>query len=233
MIMPIRRMRLFLIFLSSLSSGVFLLAQSSSAPPASPDQKDPLLRPLPPKKRDAHKKELQQYEKWLKDTAVSLIITDEERDAFLKLSNNAERDTFIEQFWVRRDPTPDTSENEYKEEYDRRVAYANEHFAAGTPGWKTDRGRIYILHGPPDSIDSHPMGGPYQRTAEEGGGETSTFPFEIWRYRHLDGIGEEIELEFVDSCNCGSYHSTLDRGEKDPFWAITASPRNLSGWRRK
>jgi len=217
MTMPFRMLRLSLTFLCFIFSGVLLLAQSSSTSPASPDQQDPLKRPLSAKKRDAHKKELQQYEKWLKDTPVSLIITDEERGAFLKLSNNAERDNFIEQFWVRRDPTPDTSENEYKEEYDRRVAYANEHFAAGTLGWKTDRGRIYIIHGAPDSIDSHPMGGPYQRTAEEGGGETSTYPFEIWRYRHLDGIGEELEIEFVDTCNCGAYHMTLDRGEKDAF----------------
>ncbi len=209
-----RLLRLPLVFFCFISSGVLLLAQSSSAPPAAPDPQYPLQRSLPTNKRDAHKKELQQYKKWLNEQ-VPYIITDEERNAFLRLSNNAERDNFIEQFWLRRDPTPDTSENEYKEEYDRRVAYANEHFAAGMPGWKTDRGRMYIIHGAPDSIDSHPMGGPYQRTAEEGGGETSTFPFEIWRYRHIDGIGEELEIEFVDTCHCGAYHNTLNRGEKD------------------
>src|SRR5262249_33896651 len=116
-----------------------------------------------------------------------------------------------------RNPNPDSEQNEYKDEYERRRAYANEHFAAGMPGWKTDRGRIYILHGAPDSIESHPAGGPYLRPAEEGGGETVTYPFEIWRYRHLDGIGEEIEIEFVDRCGCGEYHMTIDRGEKDPF----------------
>ena len=154
------------------------------------------------------------YKKWL-DEDVRWIITDEEMSAFKKLSNNAERDQFIEEFWQRRDPTPDTAENEYKEEHYRRIAYANEHFAAGMPGWKTDRGRIYIMYGKPDSIDAHPMGGPYQRPAEEGGGETETYPFEVWRYRYLEGIGQEIEIEFVDDCNCGAYEMTMDRSKKD------------------
>jgi GWxTD domain-containing protein len=154
------------------------------------------------------------YKKWL-DEDVRWIITDEELSAFKKLSNNAERDTFIEGFWQRRDPTPDTAENEFKEEHYRRIAYANEHFPAGIPGWRTDRGRIYIMYGPPTSIDAHPMGGPYQRPAEEGGGQTETFPFETWRYRYLEGIGQEIEIEFVDDCNCGAYEMTLDRSKKD------------------
>jgi GWxTD domain-containing protein len=154
------------------------------------------------------------YKKWL-DEDVRWIITDEELSAFKKLSNNAERDTFIETFWQRRDPTPDTAENEYKEEHYRRIAYANEHFAAGIPGWRTDRGRIYIMYGKPDSTDSHPMGGPYQRPAEEGGGQTETYPFEVWRYRYLDGIGQEIEIEFVDDCSCGAYEMTMDRSKKD------------------
>jgi GWxTD domain-containing protein len=154
------------------------------------------------------------YKKWLEED-VRWIITDEELSTFKKLSNNAERDQFIEAFWRRRDPTPDTAENEYKEEHYRRIAYANEHYAAGIPGWKTDRGRIYIMYGPPSTIDSHPMGGPYQRPAEEGGGQTTTFPFEVWRYRYLEGVGQEIEIEFVDDCSCGAYEMTLDRSKKD------------------
>ena len=106
-------------------------------------------------------------------------------------------------------------ENEFKEEHYRRIAYANEHFAAGIPGWKTDRGRIYIMYGPADEIESHPSGGTYERPMEEGGGETSTFPFEDWRYRYLEGIGQEIIIEFVDTCMCGDYHMTMDRSEKD------------------
>src|SRR5215472_9360741 len=154
------------------------------------------------------------YKKWL-DEDVRYIITDEERSAFKQLSNDEERDNFIEAFWARRDPTPDTVENEFKEEHYSRIAYANEHFAAGIPGWKTDRGRMYIMYGKPDEIESHPSGGTYERPMEEGGGETSTYPFETWRYRYLEGIGQEIIIEFVDTCMCGDYHMTLDRSEKD------------------
>jgi GWxTD domain-containing protein len=180
---------------------------------------DPLKRPLTEKEKKerakALRKELgQTYKKWL-DEDVRWIITDEEREAFVKLSNDEERDQFIEQFWLRRDPTPDTVENEYKEEHYRRIAYANEHFAAGIPGWKTDRGRIYIMFGPADQVDSHPSGGYYERPQEEGGGSTSTYPFETWRYRYLEGIGQEIEIEFVDDCMCGTYEMTMDRSKKD------------------
>lgn len=177
-------------------------------------EEDPLARPRPDTKGATIEKLGGVYKKWL-DEDVRWIITDEELHAFKKLSTNAERDQFMEQFWLRRDPTPDTAENEYKEEHYRRIAYANEHFAAGIPGWRTDRGRIYIMFGPADSIDSHPMGGPYQRPAEEGGGQTETFPFEVWRYRYLEGIGQEIEIEFVDDCSCGAYEMTMDRSKKD------------------
>ena len=143
------------------------------------------------------------------------IITDNERKAFMQLSNNEERDQFIEAFWQRRNPNPDSEDNEFKDEHYRRIEYANEHFPAGKPGWMTDRGRIYIVYGPPDEIDSHPSGGTYERPMEEGGGETSTYPFEDWRYRYLEGIGQEVIIEFVDTCMCGDYHMTLDRSEKD------------------
>jgi len=182
-------------------------------------QTDPLKRPIPEKQRKANAKALKielskTYKKWL-DEDVRWIITDQERSAFMQLSNDEERDQFIEAFWQRRDPTPDTEENEFKEEHYRRIAYANEHYAAGIPGWKTDRGRMYIVFGPADQIDSHPSGGAYQRPMEEGGGETSTFPFETWRYRYLEGIGQEVIIEFVDTCMCGDYHMTMDRSEKD------------------
>jgi GWxTD domain-containing protein len=183
------------------------------------DEIDPLKRAPSEKQKKQQKKSLKielskTYKKWLNEDVV-WIITDEERAAFKQLSNDEERDNFIEAFWQRRDPTPDTEENEYKEEHYRRIAYANEHFAAGVPGWKTDRGRIYIMYGPADEVDSHPSGGTYERPIEEGGGETSTFPFEDWRYRYLEGIGQEVIIEFVDSCMCGDYHMTLDRSEKD------------------
>jgi len=201
-------------------------AQSSSAPSQDQDKQpgnkqtlDPLKRPVSEKQKKENAKALKQelsktYKKWL-DEDVRWIITDEERAAFKQLSNDEERDQFIEAFWQRRDPTPDTEENEFKEEHYRRIAYANEHFAAGIPGWKTDRGRIYIMYGPPDEIDAHPSGGTYDRPMEEGGGTTSTYPFEDWRYRYLEGIGQEVMIEFVDTCMCGDYHMTINRGEKD------------------
>ena len=180
---------------------------------------DPLKRPLSDKQKKANARSLRQelsktYKKWL-DEDVRWIITDDEQKAFMQLSNDEERDNFIEAFWQRRDPTPDTEENEFKEEHYRRIAYANEHFAAGIPGWKTDRGHMYIVFGPADEIESHPSGGSYERPMDEGGGETSTFPFEQWRYRYIEGIGQEVIIEFVDTCMCGDYHMTMDRSEKD------------------
>jgi GWxTD domain-containing protein len=198
-------------------------AQATTDSASAQDQKDksvdPLKRPLSAKQKKENAKALKQelgktYRKWL-DEDVRWIISDEERAAFKQLSNDEERDNFIEAFWQRRDPTPDTVENEFKEEHYRRMAYANEHFAAGIPGWKTDRGKMYIMYGPPDEIESHPSGGTYERPMDEGGGTTSTFPFEQWRYRYLEGIGQEVIIEFVDTCMCGDYHMTLDRSEKD------------------
>jgi GWxTD domain-containing protein len=193
----------------------------AAAAPAK-DQGDPMKRPLSDKQKKANAKALKQelgstYKKWLNQD-VRWIITPEELSAFKQLSNDEERDQFIENFWLRRDPTPDTPENEYKEEHYRRIAYANEHFPAGKPGWMTDRGRIYIVFGAPDEIDSHPSGGTYNRPMEEGGGETSTYPFETWRYRYIEGLGshsQEVMIEFVDSCMCGDYHMTIDPNEKD------------------
>lgn len=192
-------------------------SKDSKSPAAT--QQDPLNRELTTEQKKKNEKRFKQevgetYKKWL-DNDVRWIITPEEMTAFKALSNDEERDNFIEQFWLRRDPTPDTVENEFKEEHYRRIEYANEHFASGIPGWRTDRGRTYIVFGPPDSIDAHPSGGTYNRPQEEGGGTTSTYPFETWRYRYLDGIGQEIEIEFVDDCMCGKYEMTIDRSKKD------------------
>src|SRR5437868_11842014 len=195
-------------------------------------QADPLKRPIGEKQKKENAKALKQelgktYKKWL-DEDVRWIISDEERAAFKQLSNDEERDQFIEGFWQRRDPTPDTAENEFKEEHYARIAYANEHLAAGIPGWKTERGRMYIIYGKPDEIESHPAGGQYERPMEEGGGSTSTFPFEQWRYRYLEGVGQEVIIEFVDTCMCGEYHMTMDRSEKD---ALLMTPNGgLTMW---
>ncbi|MBZ5535710.1 MAG: GWxTD domain-containing protein [Acidobacteriia bacterium] len=186
----------------------FLLTGSASlADKKSKDQKER-------EKSLKAEKEGKFYKDWLQKD-VTYIITDEERKAFKNLSTDEERDQFIEQFWLRRDPTPDTQENEYKEEHYRRIAYANEHYGSGIPGWKADRGRIYIMYGPADEIESHPSGGSYERPTEEGGGSTSTYPFEIWRYRYIEGIGNEVLLEFVDPTMSGEYHLTIDPSEKD------------------
>jgi GWxTD domain-containing protein len=189
---------------------------------AAGEEPDPLKRQRSDKERaDAIKgtrRELSHaYQSWLEQD-VTYIISDEERKAFHNLSNDEERDAFIENFWLRRNPNPDSPENEFREEHYRRIAYANEHYAAGKPGWKTDRGHIYISFGPPDDIDAHPGGGAYERPRDEGGGFTTTYPFEIWTYRHLEGIGDNVQVEFVDTCQCGEFHFTLDRGEKDA-WA--------------
>src|SRR2546422_1423870 len=192
---------------------------------------DPLKRSITKKQKKQNAKSLKQelsktYKKWM-DEDVRWIITDEERAAFKQLSNDEERDQFIEAFWQRRDPTPDTVENEFKEEHYRRMAYANEHFPAGIPGWKTDRGQMYIKFGPPDEIESHPSGGSYQRPMDEGGGQTSTFPFEQWRYRYLEDIGQEVIIEFVDTCMCGDYHMTMDRSEKDALLYVPGAGATL------
>jgi GWxTD domain-containing protein len=183
------------------------------------ERPDPLKRRLSDKeeaqRRKAVRNELSpEDKKWLNED-VRWIITDEEAKAFKNLSNEEERQQFIEMFWQRRNPNPDSPENEFRDEHYARIAYANEHFAAGKPGWMTDRGHIYIAFGKPDSIDSHPSGGSYERPMEEGGGNTSTFPFEVWHYRYLAGVGDNIDIEFVDSCMCGDYHATIDRSEKD------------------
>lgn len=154
------------------------------------------------------------YRMWL-DEDVVYIMTEEEKAVFLKLTADDERDRFIEQFWARRNPDPSTPGNAFKEEHYRRIQYANERFAAGIPGWRTDRGRVYIEFGKPDRIESHPNGGPYERKAHEGGGRTSTFPFEIWEYRHIDGVGDDIELEFVDDRGGNLYRLTMDPQDKD------------------
>lgn len=159
------------------------------------------------------------YKKWVSQD-VAYIITPDEKRAFNALKTNEERENFIANFWARRDPNPDTEENEFKEEYFERIAYANEHYASGIPGWKTDRGRIYITWGKPDGIESHPSGGSYDRPSYEGGGTTSTYPFETWFYRHLDGVGDGIEIEFVDPTGTGEYRIARNADEKDALATV-------------
>jgi len=167
------------------------------------------------------------YKDWL-EKDVAYIITDEERKAFKKLQTDDERERFIEEFWRRRDPDPDTNENEYREEYYERIAYANEHFASGIPGWKTDRGRIWIMYGKPDETESHPAGGAYNRESYEGGGSTSTYPFERWFYRYLAGVGSGIEIEFVDPTGSGEYRIARNPDEKDALLHVPGAGLTLA-----
>lgn len=167
------------------------------------------------------------YKDWL-EKDVAYIITDEERKAFKKLATDDERERFIEEFWRRRDPDPDTDENEYREEYYERIAYANEHYASGIPGWKTDRGRIYIQWGKPDEVETHPSGGTYNRESYEGGGSTSTYPFERWFYRYLPGVGSGIEIEFVDPTGSGEYRIARNPDEKDALLHVPGAGLTLA-----
>ena len=208
-------------FLASFTLFSFLFSQlaalADDKKPA--QQRETVAKPMTDKQKkrqeDKLRKELETpYKKWMNEEVV-YIISDEERKAFKAFTTDEERQQFIEGFWLRRDPTPDTEENEYREEHYRRIAYANERFASGIPGWKTDRGRMYIAYGPPDEIESHPSGGSYQRPYEEGGGNTSTFPFEKWRYRYIEGIGNDVNIEFVDTTMSGEYRMTMDPSEKD------------------
>jgi GWxTD domain-containing protein len=211
------------LFLFVALAGVAVCAPRASAQGEShadqPTQADKKAAKDAAKQRSKRDKELyneldSQYKKWLNEDVI-YIISPEERSAFLHLQTNEEREQFIEQFWQRRNPDPDSAENTFKEEHYRRIAYTNEHFSSGIPGWKTDRGRIYIMWGPADEVQSHPSGGSYDRPASEGGGETSTYPFEDWRYRYLEGIGENVEIEFVDPTMSGEYKLTTDPSEKD------------------
>src|SRR5215472_16590213 len=208
------------------------VAQQGQVPPA--QSADPTAAPTPQKLTKDQKKKMgkvlkeldAQYKLWLNEDVV-YIITPEERTAFLQLSTSEEREQFIEQFWLRRSTNPDLPDNDFKEEHYRRIAYTNEHFASGIPGWKTDRGRIYIIWGPADEVDSHPTGGTYDRPMEEGGGSTSTYPWETWRYRYLEGIGNNIILEFVDPSGSGEYHLTMDPSEKDALLHVPGAGLSL------
>lgn len=199
---------------SDKDAGTSLKDLKKSKKEAPPDRKELSDQERKDRLRSFKREVGKTYQNWI-DQDVRYIIMPEEEQAFKLLGTDEERDQFIEQFWLRRDPTPDTQENEFREEHYRRIQYANEHFAAGIPGWRTDRGRIYVVWGAADEIESHPSGGNYQRDHGEGGGSTSTFPFERWRYRYLEGLGNEVIIEFVDSCMCNDYHISIDPNEKD------------------
>jgi GWxTD domain-containing protein len=217
-------------------SAIFsLLSMAITVPPVpAQEAQDPKAAPTTQKpdkeQRRKIKKTLKEletpYKQWLNEDVV-YIISPEERQAFLQLETNEEREQFIEQFWLRRSSNPDLPDNDFKEEHYRRIAYANEHFASGIPGWKTDRGRMYIMWGPADEVESHPSGGTYDRPMEEGGGSTSTYPWETWRYRYMEGIGENVIWEFVDPSGSGEYRLTMDPSEKDALLHVPGAGLSL------
>ncbi len=197
-------------------TGLFCFAQDPSK------AQDPMDKP-----RNVKPELKKAYKDWL-EKDVTYVITDEERKAFKKLATDDERERFIEEFWRRRDPDPDTDENEFKEEYYERIAYANEHFSSGIPGWKSDRGRIWIMYGKPHERETHPMGGQYDRPSYEGSGTTTTYPFEIWFYRYLPGVGSGIEIEFVDPTGSGEYRIARNPNEKDAMLMVPGAGLTLS-----
>ncbi len=217
----------------ALLAGTALPAAAQKKKQSDTGPRETVAKPMSEKQRRKQEERLRKeletpYRKWLNED-VTYIITDEERKAFKNLQTDEERESFIEQFWLRRDPSPDSQENEYKEEHYRRIAYANERFASGIPGWKTDRGMIYISFGPPDEIESHASGGTYERPYEEGGGTTSTYPFEKWRYRYLEGVGSQTDIiiEFVDKTMTGEYRMTMDPSEKDALLMVPGAGLTL------
>jgi len=204
--------------------------QSGNQQQASPTQKSD-------QKQDTSKKKLNErqvlkelatpYKKWLNEDVV-YIISDAERKAFLGLQTNEERENFIEEFWQRRSPDPDSTDNPVREEHYRRIAYANEHFSSGVAGWRTDRGRIYIMYGKPDDLESHTQGENYERPLDQGGGETKTYAFEDWTYHYIEGIGENVELEFVDPTGTGEFRLTTDPSEKDALLYVPGAGLTLA-----
>jgi GWxTD domain-containing protein len=226
--------------LSILGSAVALLG--SCAIPAlaqgqSANQSQPVSGQQSDQKQDNAKKKINEkqvlkelatpYKKWLNEDVV-YIISDTERRAFLQLQTNEERENFIEEFWQRRSPDPDSVDNPVKEEHYRRIAYANEHFASGVAGWRTDRGRIYIMYGKPDTLESHTQGENYERPLDQGGGETKTYAFEDWTYHYIEGIGENVELEFVDPSGTGEFRLTTDPSEKDALLYVPGAGLTLA-----
>lgn len=212
-----RLMTLLAILCLGLNAGVSF----SSPPTDTPKAARPKANEKPKKKKNKNDSDsAQHHKKWLEED-VLYIISPEEKAVFKNLQNDEERDSFIEQFWARRG-------QEFKEEHYRRIVYANEHFASGVAGWRTDRGRIYIMFGKPDELESHPTGGAYTRPFNEGGGQTTTFPFEKWWYRHIEGIGSDIEIEFVDKSMTGEYRMAMSPDEKDALINVPGAGLTLA-----
>jgi GWxTD domain-containing protein len=210
--MPVTVIRQFVIVLLFISLSCLIVAAQQRNPEGQPRKVKQELKKA--------------YIEWIND--VDPILTQSEREAWKNLQTDEEREQFIAEVWRSRDPDPDTEENEFKQEFYERVAYANEHFSSGKPGRLTDRGRIYIKFGKPDEIESHPAGGLYDRPSYEGGGSTSTYPFEKWFYRYIPNIRSGIELEFVDPTGSGEYRLARNPDEKDALLHVPGAGATIA-----
>ena len=182
-----------------------LLTPGARSGQSAPDSPDIPSRPLSAKEKQKKEENLRKqppgsWRSWLNEDVV-YIVTDGERRAFRSLQTDEERQSFLEQFWLRRNSAPDSLENPFEEEHYRRIAYSNVRFGTAIPGWRTDRGRIYIVYGPPDEMEVHPG---------KAGDQESDCPWELWRYRYIEGIGHDVRIRFVDTTRSGEYHMTID-----------------------
>jgi len=211
------RWLILVVLAGGVSTGRGVLAQAPDNPQSQPrtDNKND---------KQLYKELATPYKKWL-DEDVTYILSGDERKGFLQLQTNEEREQYIEAFWQRRNPDQDSLENTFKEEHYRRIAYANERFGAGVQGWRTDRGRMYIMWGPPTSKESRTHGENYQRPLSEGGGTTKTYAFETWNYNYVEGLGSDVTLEFVDTSGTNEFHLSWDPSEKD---ALLNTPIGLT-----
>lgn len=144
---------------------------------------------------------------------VPYIIHPAEQAAFNLLKTDEEREQFIEAFWLLRDPTPGSFDNEFRDEYYRRIVLANDRYSSrtGLPGWRSDRGRVLIQLGEPDELERHPGS-----LATAGDGTLKeTFPSEAWRYKFVQGIGQNATFVFVDSTGEGIYRLQSNPGVQD------------------
>jgi len=156
------------------------------------------------------------YDLWL-NQEVKYIITPRERAVFLKLKNDNERDAFIAAFWRQRDPTPGTDENEFRTEHYRRIEHANRIYGRGTstPGWQTDRGRVYIVLGEPVYSQNY-------------SGFSEVYPCEIWSYQGMErfGLPPAFNLLFYDKRGRGEYviYSPLGDGPQNLIIGFDGKP---------
>ena len=152
-----------------------------------------------------------EFNEWIRSD-VRWLVTNAERTAFANLKSGNDRREFVQNFWRRRDPDPDTSANEFRDTYCGRLPLTKR-FESGIPGWKTDRGRILLLWGEPDKI----------LTGKENIEGDVVTVFEKWTYKHLDDLGTDIYVTFVDPTQTKEFRfAKSDLGWLDKYFADAA-----------